>query len=57
MDVTLEMNLDLGMIQREGYNVLDVLSDIGGIQSIFITTFSTLIGVCNYRNFDNYMAS
>ena len=31
MDVTIEMNLDLGVIQREGYNAFDALSDIGGI--------------------------
>ena len=57
MDVTIEMNLDLGVIQRTGYNVLDVLSDIGGIQSIIITTFSVLIGFWNYKHFDSYMAS
>ena len=57
MDVTIERNLDLGIIQRTGYNVLDVLSDIGGIQSIIITTFSVLVGIWNYKHFDNYMAS
>ena len=57
MDVTIEMNLDLGLIQREGYDAFDVLSDIGGIQSIVITTFSALLGFWNYRHFDNYMAS
>ena len=57
MDVTIEMNLDLGVIQRESYNFLDVLSDIGGMQSIIITTFSLLIGIWNYKHFDSYMAS
>ena len=57
MDVTIEMNLDLGVIQRTSYNVLDVLSDIGGIQSIIITSFSFFIGILNYKHFDSYMAS
>ena len=57
MDVTIEMNLDLGVIQRTSYNVLDVLSDIGGIQSIIITSFSVVVGIWNYRHFDSYLAS
>ena len=57
MDVTIEMNLDLGGIQRTGGNIVDVLSDIGGIQSMIITTFSFLIGMWNYKHFDSYMAS
>ena len=57
MDVTIEMNLDLGIIQRTGYNVLDVLSDIGGIQSMIITTLSCFIGIWNYKYFDTYLAS
>ena len=57
MDVTIEMNLDLGLIYRTGYNILDVLSDLGGMQSMIVTTFSVLLGIWNYKNFDNYMAS
>ena len=57
MDVTIEMNLNLGFIQRTSYNVLDVLSDIGGIQSIILTTFSVLMSILNYKHFDSYMAS
>ena len=57
MDVTIEMNLDLGVIQREGYNVFDALSDIGGIQSLIAAVFSSFIGMWNYKHFDNYMAS
>ena len=37
--------------------MLDVLSDIGGIQSIIITSFSFFIGIWNYKHFDSYMAS
>ena len=31
MEVTIEMNLNLTMIVRQGYTILDVLSDVGGI--------------------------
>ena len=57
MEVTIEMNLDLGLIYRTSYNIFDVLSDIGGMQSIIITTFAVLLGMWNYKNFENYMAS
>ena len=32
MDITIEMNLDQGILSRTGYTFLDVLSDVGGIQ-------------------------
>ena len=57
MDVTIEMNLDLGIINRTGYNILDVMSDIGGIQSIIITTASVLAGLWNYKHFDTFLTS
>ena len=57
MDITLELNLDLLKIYRNSYTILDMLSDIGGINSIFITTFGLIASIWNYRHFDNYMAS
>ena len=55
MDVTIEMNLDLGLIYRSGYNILDVLSDIGGMQSMIVTAFSVLLGIWNgsYKGFEH----
>ena len=57
MNINVEMSLDKVDIERENYSFIDVLSDAGGIQSIFITTFSVIISVVNYRYFDTYMAS
>lgn len=57
MDISIEMNLDLQTLARTGYTVLDVLSDVGGIQSLLMSALGLLLGVLNYNNFDNYMAS
>ena len=50
------MNLDLISIGRAGYNIVDMLSDIGGIQSIIITSFSLILTIFNHKYFDGYMA-
>lgn len=57
MDITIEMNLDLTVIERKGYTFLDLLSDIGGVQSILLSSFSILVGIWNYNYIDDYMAS
>ena len=38
MMLNFEMDLDMDVINRVGYNVIDMFSDIGGIQSILMTT-------------------
>lgn len=57
MDISIEMNLDLATLARSGYTPLDVLSDVGGIQSILISALGIFIGILNYNNFDNFMVS
>ena len=57
MDISIEMNLDLGVLARSGYTFIDVLSDIGGIQSILISFISILMAVTNYKHFDSTMAT
>ena len=34
-----------------------MLSDVGGIQSILLSGVGVALGIWNYNNFDNYMAS
>ena len=51
------MNMDLNIIQRNGYTVLDILSDVGGLQGILISGISLFLGVWNYNNLENYLAS
>lgn len=57
MDISVEMNLDHVTLARTGYTTLDVLSDVGGIQSILMSAMAMLLSVWNYNHFDNYMAS
>ena len=56
MEVMIEMNLDQITLARTVYTTLDVLSDVGGIQSILMSAMGLFLGIWNYRNFDNYMA-
>ena len=57
MDITIEMNMDKQTMTRSVYNAFDVLSDVGGIQGIIMSGIGLFIGIWNYNNFDNYMAS
>ena len=57
MEISLEMNLDQKTLARTGYNVLDVLSDVGGIQGILMSGFGIILSIFNYNNFENYLAS
>ena len=44
-------------MHRNMYNVLDMLSDIGGMQSILFSVSAIFLGAWNHNNFDNYMVS
>ena len=55
--IDIEMNYSLEVINRTGYTILDILSDIGGIQGILISVFSIILAIFNYKFFDSYIAS
>ena len=57
MDITVEMNLSVKNVERAGYSFFDLLSDVGGMQGLLISCCGTILGVLNYNNFDNYLAS
>ena len=57
MDITIEMNLNLENLQRSGYTILDVLSDVGGIQGLLFSFAAMAIGIANYQNFQTVMAA
>ena len=44
-------------VERSGYTILDLLSDIGGIEAILFSFFAVIISVFNYKNFANTLAS
>ena len=49
------MNLDVNLIERSGYTVLDVLSDVGGLLSILISGISFILNIFNYNYLENYL--
>ena len=49
--------MDLTVIERSGYTLIDLLSDVGGIQGLLLTIFGTLLNVWNYKFLENYIAS
>ena len=55
--LTFEMNMDMKIVQREGYNFLDVFSDVGGVSAILFSFIAFLLNIWNYRYFDSYMVS
>ena len=57
MDISIEMNLDQTYQIRECYDMLNLLSDVGGLQTIMIIISSLFISVFNYENFDTFLAS
>ena len=54
-DITIEMNLSKYAIAREGYTALDLISDVGGIQGIALSTIGLFLVSWNYNQFDNYL--
>ena len=57
MEITFERNLDLKVIMREGYTILDYLSDIGGMQGVFQSTLVMLLSISNYKYIDSFLVS
>ena len=51
------MDMDLTVIERTGYTILDILSDVGGLQGILISGISLLLGVLNHNFLDNYLVT
>ena len=45
------------MVERERYNLLELVSDVGGISGGLMIIASISIQVLNYNYFDSYMAS
>ena len=53
----IQLSMDVTLIERNGYTLLDVLSDVGGLQSILISAISLLLSFLNYNQLDNYLVS
>ena len=49
--------MDQTLIERSGYTVLDILSDVGGLQGILISAISFILSVLNHNQLGSYLAS
>ena len=51
------MNLSERVVARDGYKILDFISDIGGMQGMLISAFAIPLMILNYNNLDNFLLS
>lgn len=57
MQLSIEMNLDLTIVERSYYGILDCLSDIGGIIQVLHSGVICSLIILNYNNMENFMAA
>ena len=55
--IDIQGNIDLTYLKRDGYTILDVLSDIGGVSAALITPVLVILSIVNYNHLESYMAS
>ena len=55
--IWIQLSLDLSVVERTGYTVLDVLSDVGGLQGILISAISISLSILNHNYLSNYLVS
>lgn len=56
-NISIEMNLDLKYLGRTGYTILDLLSDIGGIQGLLFSFAAIFVGFINYNQLENHLVT
>ena len=49
------MNFDQILVERSGYTLLDILSDVGGLQGILISGIGFILSIFNYNYLENYL--
>ena len=49
--------MNLSVVQRTGYTLLDVLSDVGGLQGILLSGIVLFLSIVNYGYLDSYLVS
>ena len=57
MGFSFEFDMDLEVVERIHYTILDMLSDLGGIEALLFSTFGIILGFWNHNNFDNHLLS
>ena len=55
--IAYEFDLNLYRIDREAYNFLDWLGDLGGLKEALTIMLAFVYGIFNYNKFENYLVS
>lgn len=57
MAISIEFDLNQYRIDREAYNLLDWLGDVGGLKEALMMIGIGLLSIFNYNSYDNFMVS
>ena len=57
LDITVEMNLNQLVIARDGYTLLDFISDIGGMQGMMLSGAALILLMWNFNYLENFLVS
>ena len=57
ISITYEFDLNQYRIDREAYNLLDWLGDIGGLKEAIVISFGFLYATLSYNQFENFLVS
>ena len=57
ISITYEFDLNQYRIDREAYNMLDWLGDIGGLKEAIVIVLGFIYGLLNYNKFENFLVS
>ena len=49
--------MDRVLVERNGYTIFDLLSDLGGLQGILISGISSLLSILNYNHLNDFLVS
>ena len=55
--ISIEMSKNLILIQRNGYTLLDILTDVGGMQGFLLSVAGFFVGMLRYHDADAYLLS
>ena len=55
--IAYEFDLNLYRIDREAYNLLDWLGDLGGLKEAGVIILGFICGIFNYHTFEDYLVS
>ncbi len=55
MAIGIDMDLNLDVIERNHYTILDMLSDVASLSSITTEIDSLFLPILNYNNLDSHM--